>query len=294
MNKRKHTTQAATLPKRAYQNNIQHFWATHYMVHKQFQRVKGKDVYSLFKILYPITTASNFADFNRETCRNRDINCKRDKNGKIAYYYAVPVSEAAKTHHQDFAAIHNQPDFHLANIQGLISNRLNKNRTLNTVTTSQNSSKIIALTETHLTPQHYNAEILKSFPNYNIIRTDRDTEYDLDDEYQLLSHGGCLLLTSADIIVVPRVLFSNGNCELIIAESPELAKAVIIIYRPPKQNFSLQTFSEILTKVRHYLNQKVNSNSNLSVIMSGDFNFPLRIVNWVKSEDGIFAGWKHR
>ena len=113
---------------------------------------------------------------------------------------------------------------HLVTIQGLITNKKNKNEFLKLVTSSQNSTsnRIIAVTETHLNPQHFNAEITKYFTDYNVIKADRDTNYDMNDDYQLQSCGGCLLLTSQDIITIPKITFSNGNCELVIANCPEI------------------------------------------------------------------------
>ena len=87
-----------------------------------------------------------------------------------------------------------------------------------------------------------------------------------------------LLLASPDIITIPKLLCSNGNCELIIAECPEMEVSIIVVYRPLKPNFSLPKFKEIITKIRKYLANREASGSTYSTIMAGDFNFPSRIV----------------
>ena len=137
------------------------------------------------------------------------------------------------------------------------------------------------------------SEILKFFPNFNIERADRNTEFDLTDEYQLQSHGGCLLLASPDIIVVPKISYSNGNCEMLIVECPNLKTAIIIIYRPPNgPNFTLRKFSEIISKVQKYLHELTIKGTDLSIILTGDFNFPERVVSWISSEEGVIADAK--
>ena len=134
---------------------------------------------------------------------------------------------------------------------------------------------------------HHDSEILNSFPDYSIIRSDCDTE----SEDHLASRGGCLLLTSPDIIITPILTFSNGYCEILIAELPELHKAIIVLYNPPKPNFSLDKFREVLNKIETYLTNNLELNKNLDTILAGDFNFPPRIVNWVSSDEGLFADY---
>ena len=100
---------------------------------------------------------------------------------------------------------------------------------------------IIAITEAHLSSaQHYDAEIAKYFYNYNIHRVDRDTKYNPKDDYQLLSGGRCILLTSPNIFTQPGSNFSNGNCKLLIIECTKLKTIVVTVYRTPVLNFALK------------------------------------------------------
>ena len=128
------------------------------------------------------------------------------------------------------------------------------------------------------------------FPDYNILRANRDTEYDLDDEGQLQSHGGSILLTSPDIVMLPKISFSNGNCEFLIAELPDLKLMLVLIYRPPIPNFSLPKFKDIVQRIETFLADPDYEHHNL--ILAGDLNFPPRIVLWVNSDSGIFADQK--
>ena len=176
---------------------------------------------------------------------------------------------------------------HLVNIQGLITTKKNKNDFLRLVTAQHPAaSRIIAVTETHLSTQHFNAEINKYFPDYNVVRADRDTIYETTDEYQLHSCGGCLLLTSPDIITLPQITFSNGNCELVVATCPELHMDIIVVYRPPRPNCSLPKFTEITGKIQAYLGSR---EKDYHITLLGDFNFPERIVKWIKIAEGTFA-----
>ena len=71
-------------------------------------------------------------------------------------------------------------------------------------------TRIIALTETHfIQGEHLNPEVLKYLPNYDIVRTDRDTDY---DENALEKDGGTLIMTSHDVLCrgVKKYCVSNG------------------------------------------------------------------------------------
>ena len=107
---------------------------------------------------------------------------------------------------------------------------------LRKLTETRTNQKIIAITETHLfLAQPYDAEIAKYFHNYNIHRA--------KDCYQLLLEGGCMLLTSPDIVTQPLLIFSNGNCELLHR-----------LYTT-KNNCSV-SIKEVLDRMQQYLTQK--------------------------------------
>ena len=84
--------------------------------------------------------------------------------------------------------------------------------------------------------------------------------YDPDDENQLLSCGSFLLLTSPDITAISKLEYSNGNCEVLIVELPQMDLTASVLYRPPKPNFR-----EALSNVEAYLQQKIADEPNAKV-----------------------------
>jgi hypothetical protein len=69
--------------------------------------------------------------------------------------------------------------------------------------------------------------------------------------------GGCLLLASPDIAVDPKVIYSNGNCELIISDLTNLDTSIIVLYRPSGVNFQYRKFAEVIKKCKDYLEKKI-------------------------------------
>ena len=171
----------------------------------------------------------------------------------------------------------------LVNIQGLITNNNNKCQFLFNQCCKKSTSNIIAITETWLTDTHDNSEILKTFKDYSINRSDRKPA-------NTPPRGGCLLLTSPDIVAVPRKPFSNGYCELAITDMPSENLTIVVVYNPPPPKppalpeSSLEKFSEVINNIRTHL-----LNTSRDILLCGDFNFPKDIVEWIESEEGIFA-----
>ena len=62
-----------------------------------------------------------------------------------------------------------------------------------------------------------------------------------------------MLLTSKDIPQTPITEFSNGNCELVIAEMPTINTVGIVFYRPSRINFSIKKYNEAMMKIQDYL-----------------------------------------
>ncbi|KAK4325511.1 hypothetical protein Pmani_003961 [Petrolisthes manimaculis] len=122
----------------------------------------------------------------------------------------------------------------------------------------------LALTETHLTYEHLNAEI--NMNHYSVYRADR----------QGRSHGGVANYIREDIAASAEVLtsFSNGTTELLVVFMKSINLLAITLYRPP--NTTHGTFRQITQKIEQILSTLPNPNTE--VIMSGDFNFPN--INW--------------
>lgn len=77
--------------------------------------------------------------------------------------------------------------------------------------------------------------------------------------------------------------FSNGNCELLVAESRLLNIVVIVFYRPSGKNYSLQKFKAALNKIRQHTDENAN------IIMMGDFNFNDKVVTWENIDNILLA-----
>ena len=165
----------------------------------------------------------------------------------------------------------------LLNTQGLITNTKNKCSFLHGLINNSTQEHIIAITETHLTDQHLDAEITNTFQNYTLHRSDRNTEVGRKSK-----NGGVLLLSSPGILCTKgEKEYSNGCCELLINELPELNTTIITIYRPPDS--TRDEFSDILKRIRSYL----NSHTHKDIIITGDFNFPSEVVEWRHMDIGI-------
>ena len=98
-----------------------------------------------------------------------------------------------------------------------------------------------------------------------------------------------MLLFSPDLTLDFKIAFSNGNCELLVAECSQLNASICVLYRPPMPNFSLAKFKEVMEMLKNYLKVLQEVNPSSKIILAGDFNFPPRVVEWIKTDDGIFA-----
>ncbi|MCH2405687.1 MAG: hypothetical protein MK200_05790, partial [Nitrosopumilus sp.] len=240
-----------------------------------------QDIYQLYikMVLKPRETLSNF----KATSGLLQVKTRTKDN-----YFVIPKSKEAKKHQQISHQRTNGTQtisLNLLNIDGLITNKRNKSQFLTLITKNTCNSSIIGITESWTQEnQHYDAEILKHFPGYNITRADRNLYYNLNDPNQLTSRGGCLLLTSPDIAQKPIKKISNGNCEMVIVELPELGISVIVVYNPPEPNFALSKFNQMLDEIKEYLHNRHNEDEIMDTIIMGDFNFPPKIVVWEPKE----------
>ena len=144
--------------------------------------------------------------------------------------------------------------------------------------------KICLMTETHLHAKtHLNSEITKFAHDYHLTRADRNREYDLNDQDQLASHGGSMILTSPELITERKIEYSNGNCELAVAEIPELKLATISLYRPPIPNFSLRKFRDVLNKLETYLSDLRERKPDFKIAFGGTLIFPRECCNGLRA-----------
>ena len=235
-------------------NNVAKFWNNHYSASQDITAV-----------IPAMLIFQHYQTNNNTTIESQDfytyvglLGIKSKGKGHTKRYHTVPTSVNAIEFHKNIESVSKgKVSFNLVNIQGLIT-------------------------------QHLDAEVLNHFQNHTIIRADRlelpENNEDIDQK-----QGGCMLLTSQEITLTPIESFSNGNCELIIAEAPTIKLAIALIYRPSKSNFSLRKFKEVLNKVDNYMQNNNTKESPLETVIAGDFNFPPTVVRWEKSEEGMFA-----
>jgi exonuclease III len=128
----------------------------------------------------------------------------------------------------------------------------------------QNKYAFIALTETHLHEDVFDAEI--SIKNYVIYRADRMGR----------SHGGVAVYLEQRLAVSARVLtsFSNGTTELVVVYVGSLNLVIANCYRPPRTRFD--TFEQALNILIGILENLPNQQTE--VLILGDFNFPT--IDW--------------
>ena len=251
-------------------------------------RLVGADGFKKFQVspLSPIAKAWHAREeqhiSNRESTNQVPAQCSSEQ---------IPVDAV------DNAAA--QCTVHLLNTQGLVTNKRNKSEMLR-LKCDKGGSNIIALTETWLYEnKHFDEEILNKFPEYSIQRTDRNIakrtskkkrgDENKEEDDGLESCGGCLLLASPGLTLLPITSSSNGVCELLICEVPQLNMATAVIYNPPKPNFSFPKFKEVLSKVEKYLTaNEEKGDKQLDFTLMGDFNFPPNIVTWEKSKHGMY------
>ena len=254
-------------------------------------KVKADDTYRLFIEVYPGRKVSKASFIRRARCLG--LKDKKDGHG-ILLFYATPLTDLCRSFHAPQQLSVDSPgklvNFNLINIQGLISQEQNKRYLIDEFAGLKGAKgKIVAITESHLQKGHHTkAEILKDLPGYSLARSDRDVDYDNES---LDKCGGTLLIASNDLMMkeVGEYCFSNGNCELTTAELPELKISILVIYRPSGKNFCMEKYKEIMRKAEEYLRKLKTERPEYKVVLAGDFNFPSRIVKWVRTENGVIG-----
>ena len=158
------------------------FWESHFEIsvdHLAIQScVKESTVLALFKDEYPqlYDSGERFRNTFIQISLNTGRELRHFKSlGNVYYFNAQRLSSARETETQTALA--------LLNTHGLITDTTNKSQFLHDFLFSTNKGNIFAVTETHLMPDHKNAERTKSFTNYTIYRTDRNTKWLLRDSH---------------------------------------------------------------------------------------------------------------
>ena len=104
---------------------------------------------------------------------------------------------------------------------------------------------------------------------YRIFRADRQGRI----------RGGAAIYLNNRMEANEICAISNGICELVAIEIPDLQTVNIVVYRPPKTES--KDFEIILTKIQDIFRSLKQPDP--TIILSGDFNFPF--VEWERLED---------
>ena len=122
--------------------------------------------------------------------------------------------------------------------------------------------------ETHLNEHVCEAEV--SIENYSMYRSDRKMGR---------QGGGVCTYVRSDLAVKQVFIHSNGFCESLATDIPELDLAIINIYRPP--GCATQMFKETVEEIKCFIEKIENeSNKTPTIICGGDFNV------------GMLGAWK--
>ena len=133
-------------------NVVTNFWSSHYIYkNRDMPKIMMSEV---FKFLTQETgIESNLKEFHGMSHR-LGVKVRKGKDLESSVFFASPLSHNAMQFHSasDRPPMPNvsQGDFHLLNVQGLITNKINYCSDLRVITWSKAKSKIIAITESHL------------------------------------------------------------------------------------------------------------------------------------------------
>ena len=277
-------------------NNIKSFYKTHYSDKHTTNQIPTIHIYQLYQTNknYNGETLDEFTNSLMPNFNNTSTIDHKSKETSMTN--AQPITATSLKHHdrldntnktENFNQNNIKTDFILANVQGIITQKKNKVQFIRDITTSKNKNQIIALTETWA-KDNYDAEFQQHFQDYNIMRSDRKVS-DVNDNEQLKTRGGVMILTSPEITITPILEFTNGNCEVAIATLPTINTTVILMYRPSGRGFSLNKYREAIAKINNFLTDSYDELRDKHVILMGDFNFPNNIVQWKPSELGTIA-----
>ena len=136
---------------------------------------------------------------------------------------------------------------------------------------STDNTTIFVLTETHLRNDINDCEILRHFPNYSLIRCDRNPNYD-NDSYT--KKGGVAIIYPSNICSTKQTFLSSGINESVCVEFKELNLALVGLYRSP--NSMKKHLVDNIKQIDLFLGSSKMENT----VLSGDMNFPKEMLKW--------------
>ena len=120
------------------------------------------------------------------------------------------------------------------------------------------------LTETHLKPYHFNAEI--DIQGYNVVRADR----------HFIKKGGVAIYLHKDLVIDKSYTYTDKYCQAAAIYNNKHNLLIIGVYRPPPGRTSAEETS--FTSCLNTLQEIITKHEGADIQIHGDFNMPL--ISW--------------
>ena len=116
------------------------------------------------------------------------------------------------------------------------------------------------LTETHLKPYHFNAEI--DIQGYNVVRADR----------HIIKKGGVAIYLHKDLVIDKSYTYTDKYCQAAAIYNNKHNLLIIGVYRPPPGRTPAEETS--FTACLNALQEIITEHEGADIQIHGDFNFP--------------------
>ena len=162
----------------------------------------------------------------------------------------------------------------IQNMEGLVSKNSKEKVELLKEYVKEDNIILMNLTETHLDDT---IDEVVEIEGYNIFRGDRRDRV----------RGGTAIYVHDKIDANIKLKLSNGKCEVVAVEMPDIQTINIVVYRPP--DTKSHEFNPILSEIQKIL--KNLEKPEHTIILSGDLNFPF--VKWKRLPDNS-CSWEYK
>ena len=162
----------------------------------------------------------------------------------------------------------------IQNMEGLVSKNSKEKVELLKEYVKENNIIIMNLTETWL---DNTVEEIVEIEGYRIFRGDRKNR----------ERGGTAIYVHDKIETNIKLQMSNGKCEVVAVEMPDIQTLNIVVYRPPDTKSN--EFNPILSEIQNILQNLKKPEP--TIILSGDLNFPF--VKWKRLPDNS-CSWEYK
>ena len=162
----------------------------------------------------------------------------------------------------------------IQNMEGLVSKNSKEKVELLKEYVKENNIILMNLTETWLDET---IEEVVEIDGYKILRGDRKNR----------DRGGTAIYVHDKIETNEKLNMSNGKCEVVAVEMPDIQTINIVVYRPP--DTKSHEFNPILSEIQKLLQNLEKPEP--TIILSGDLNFPF--VEWKRLPDNS-CSWEYK